>query len=169
MCLALIGAAVSAAGAIAGAQAQAASYKTQAKLAERQGQIEAQKGAYEAGRASDMADRRLAGMRGEFLSSGVALEGSTLDVLQDSATEASLDTQAIKYGSKLRSENLNFEAKIMRSNAKSAMTGGIMGAASSLIGGLTNAYSNSQQQALSQRGFETDRTYIRNPYGAGLY
>lgn len=153
MCLMVLGGIVSAVGAIASAQAQSASYNAQAKYAERQAMLEQQKGAYDAARTADANDRQLAQSRGAYLSSGIALEGSAVDVLQESATEASLDEQAIRFGSQIRSDNYTFEAGMARANAKAARTGGIISA----IGIGVNTASQIAQSA-------SGRTMIRNPY-----
>lgn len=153
MCLAILGAAISAAGTIASAAAQSASYRAQAQYASRQAQMEQQKGAYEASRLNDRSTRQIAGMRGQYLSSGVALTGSAADVIADSATEASLDEQAVKYGAQVRADNYAFESKLARQNAGNAMAGGFLGAAGNIVGGL------SQQMSIN-----ANRTMITNPY-----
>jgi len=147
------GAAVSAYGTYASGQAQAQSYRNQAAYAERNALMENQKGTYDLTRQSDANDRQLASMRGQYLSSGIALDGSAVDVLSDSATQASLDEQAIKYGTKVRSDNSMFEAKLARSNAKSASAGGMLGALGTMVGGLAQTANTLQQ-----------RTMISNPY-----
>ncbi len=153
MCLPLIGAAISAVGTIASASAQSQSYKAQAAFQKRQAIMEQQRGAYEGARLRDRNDRQLASMRGQYLSSGIALSGSALDVLQDSATEASLDEQAVRYDSQVRADNLNWSAKMSRMNASNAMTGGVLGALSTAIGGIGQQMDQNSQ-----------RTMIRNPY-----
>ena len=159
MCLPLIGAAVSAVGTLASASAQSQSYKAQARFQDRQAQMEREKGNYEGARLRDQNDRQLASMRGQYLSSGIALDGSALDVLEDSATEASLDEQAVRYGAQVRADNLNWSAKLSRMNASNAMTGGVLGALSTAVGGIGQQMDQNSQ-----------RTMIRNPYafyGAG--
>lgn len=149
----LIGAGMSVAGQIAGAQAQSASYKSQAAYADRQAEMTQQKGAYDANQQARQNDRQLASMRGQYLSSGVALSGSSLDVLQDSATEASLDEQAIRYGSQVQTDNYRFQAGLARSNARSAQMGGYMGALATGVNSFTGISQHNQQ-----------RTMISNPY-----
>lgn len=153
MCLPLIGAVVSAVGTIASAQAQAASYKAQAAYSERQALMTQQKGAYDARQLGRQHDRALGEMRSQYLGSGIALEGSALDVLEDSATQASLDEQAIKYGAQVQSDNYRFQASLARMNARNAMTGGVLGALATGINGV-NQWQTQQQQ----------RTMISNPY-----
>ncbi len=151
--LPMLGAAVSAVGTIASAQAQASSYKMQAAYADRQAQMSQQKGAYDAAQLARQNTRQLAGMRADYLNSGIALEGSALDVLADSATQASLDEQAIKYGAQVQSDNYRFQASLARSNARSATTGGYLGALATGI----NAFSSMSQM-------NQQRTMISNPY-----
>ena len=149
----LIGAGVSMAGQVAGASAQSASYKSQAAYADRQAQMTAEKGNYDANLQSRSSDRQLASMRGQYLSSGIALFGSAIAVLQDSATEASLDEQAIRYGAQVQSDNYRFQSGLARSNAKSAMTGGYLGALATGVNAFTGVSQTNQQ-----------RTMISNPY-----
>ena len=149
----LIGAGVSMAGQVASASAQSASYKTQAAYAERQAQMAAEKGNYDATLQGRANDRQLASMRGQYLAGGVGLSGSAADLLQDSATEASLDEQAIRYGAQVQSDNYRFQAGLSRSNAKSAMTGGYMGALATGVNAFTGISQQNQQ-----------RTMISNPY-----
>lgn len=149
----LIGAGVSMAGQIAGAQAQSASYKSQAAYADRQAQMSAEKGNYDATIQGRSNDRQLASMRGQYLSSGIALSGSATDTLLDSATEASLDEQAIRYGAQVQSDNYRFQSGLARSNAKSAMTGGYLGALATGVNAFTGISQTNQQ-----------RTMITNPY-----
>lgn len=156
MCLALIGAGILAVGTFAKAQADAASYEAQSQFASRQSSIEAQKGAYEAKRTSDVNDQALARMRGSYLSSGIALSGSAVDVTTDSATQASLDEQAIKYGAKIRSDNYAFESSMAKMNAGQARLGGTIGALGSFVSGINDQINQNAQ-----------RTLIRNPYAFG--
>lgn len=149
----LLGAGISAAGSIASASAQSASYKAQAAYADRQAQMAAEKGNYDAAIQARSNDRQLASMRGQYLSGGVALSGSALDVLQESATEASLDEQAIRYGAQVQSDNYRFQSGLARSNAKIAMTGGYMGALATSVNAFTGISQTNQQ-----------RTMISNPY-----
>jgi hypothetical protein len=164
MCLMVIGGIIQAVGTIASAQAQSASYKAQAKYAERQAVMEGQKGAYEAARQRDRNNRQLATMRGAYLSSGIALAGSPDQIIQDSATEASLDEQAIKYGAKVKSDNLRFESQLARMNARSAMTGGVIGAIGSVVNGFTQQAQAAAGSSMLQTSVAQQRTMIRNPY-----
>lgn len=144
---------VGAAGQIYSASAQSASYRAQAAYADRQSEMTQQKGAYDASQQARQHDRQLANMRGQYLSSGIALSGSALDVMEDSATQASLDEQAIRYGAQVQSDNYRFQAGLARSNASSAMTGGYLGALATGVNTLSSSHASNQQ-----------RTMITNPY-----
>src|SRR6185437_6911850 len=137
MCLQILGAAIGAVGTLASASAQSQSYKAQAQFQNRQAAMEQQKGAFEGASLKDQNDRQLATMRGQYLSSGIALDGSAAEVLQDSASEASLDEQAVRYGAQVRADNLNWSAKLSRMNASNAMTGGVLGALGTMVSGLS--------------------------------
>ncbi len=151
--LAIIGGVTSAAGQLYGASAQSASYKSQAAYADRQAEMTQQKGAYDANQQARQNDRQLASMRADYLNSGIALSGSAVDVLQDSATQASLDEQAIRYGSQVQSDNYRFQAGLARSNARSAQIGGYMGALATGINTFTGVQTAN-----------ANRTTITNPY-----
>lgn len=151
--LSMIAAGVSAVGQIASASAQSASLRAQSRFQERQSILAKQQGGYEAARFNDQTSRQIDQMRGQFLSSGIALDGSALDVIADSASEASLDEQAIKFGAQIRSDNLAFESQMSKINAKNAMAGGILGAAGDIVGGLAKTFDQRQR-----------RTTITNPY-----
>lgn len=145
--------AVAAGGQIIGGMQQSASYRAQGEFADRQVVLEGQRGAYEAKRTREQNTRRLADMRGGYLSSGIALEGSPSDVIADSATQASLDEQAIRYGAQIRSGNLRYEGQMARMNATNAMVGAAIGAVGTGLSG-----------AASYRDYQDRRTYLTNPY-----
>lgn len=145
--------AIAAGGQLYSGMQQSQAYQQQAAFSSRQAVMEGQRGAYEAARTREQNDRKLAGMRGAYLSSGFSLEGSPGAVIADSTDQASLDEQAIKYGARVRAGNLQFEAAQARSNAGSAMVGAVIGATGSAIGGWSD-YNDFQQR----------RTMITNPY-----
>lgn len=145
--------AVAAGGQLYSGMQPASAYRTQAAAADRQAGMELERGNYEASRAREQSDRQLAGMRGAYLSSGVSLEGSPSEVIADSATQASLDEQAIRYGARVQAGNLQFEARQARANAGSAMIGSFIGAAGTALGGFQQ-YNDYQQR----------RTMLSNPY-----
>lgn len=157
---------VSAAGSLYSGYTQSQSYNAQGQYADRQSELAREKGAYEASQQERENTQRLASMRGQYLSSGIALSGSAADVLQDSATQASLDEQAIRYGAEIESDNYKYQANLARSNAKSAMAGGVMGALSSGVNAFTGATNRNTQRTVIRSQYVPNSYYASN-VGAG--
>lgn len=148
--------AVAAGGQLYSGMQQSQAYQQQAAFSSRQAVMEGQRGSYEAARTKQQNDRKLAGMRGSYLSNGIALEGSPAAIIADSTDQASLDEQAIKYGARVRAGNLQFEAQQARDNAGSAMFGAVLGAAGTALGGFGD-----------YQDYKSRRTFITNPYARG--
>jgi hypothetical protein len=81
------------------------------------------------------ARRRIGSARAGYGASGVALEGSPLDIIEQSALEAELDRQNILYAGDLKASGFESTATLEESRGKSAMTGSIFKAGSSLLTG----------------------------------
>jgi hypothetical protein len=120
MCVPIIAGIVSGVGAAMSASAQAANAGTQANFERRQAEIETSTGAYKAERTQDEIDRTLGQQRAGFAANGVALSGSAADTIASSAEEGALDVAAIRWNSKLSSDNLKFKAKMSDANASQA-------------------------------------------------
>lgn len=123
MCLALagvLGGVVSGIGAAMGANAQAAGLDAQAAFKKRQAKMEIEAGGAEARRIQGQVDRVGGAQRAGFAANGIALSGSAEDVLLDSAEEGALDVATVRWNSNLRADNLKYEAKIDKMNAKTA-------------------------------------------------
>ena len=148
-----LGAVVSAGGSLFSGFSQQAAYNDQAVFAERSAVREGQVGNYEAQRMREATDRQVGDIRQSAISGGFALEGSVDTVIADSVETAALDEQAILYDARNRAADKRFEAKLAKSNASSAMIGGIFGGISSAIGGVSGAMQNRQ-----------NITRLSNPY-----
>lgn len=120
MCLPIIGGIISGVGAAMGAMASAASAKGQAEFERRQADIELKTGGYKAERTQDALSRTTGQQRAGFAANGLALSGSPLDVIAGTEEEGQLDIKAIRWNSKLASDNLNYKAKLSDQNAKIA-------------------------------------------------
>lgn len=123
MCVAaigLIGGVLSGIGAMAQANAAAANETAQAEMKDRQAAIERSTGAYKAARLAEKVKQVEGNQRANYAASGLALTGSASDVIEDSATQGALDIAAIRWNTTLTSDNLGYEAKINRMNAKNA-------------------------------------------------
>lgn len=117
MCLPIIGGVVSGIGAAMGAAGQKASYEGQAALDKRQARIEQATGNYKAERQQDQNDRALGQARAGFAANGVGLSGSAADTVAESAQEGALDVAAIRWNSRLASDNSRYRAKMNEMNA----------------------------------------------------
>jgi len=84
-------------------------------------------------RQSVEARKRIGLMRANYGASGVSIEGSPLDVLEESAANAELDRLTILHGGSV-------EAGRYRAAGKAAFAQGISGAANDLLGGAISAY-----------------------------
>ena len=142
MCLPIIGAVVSGVGAAIGAMAQSASYKGQAEFERRQAKIETQTGGYKAERTQDEIKRTTGAQRAGFAANGVGLDGSAADTIFDTTEEGALDVAAIRWNSKLASDNLNYKAKLSDMNAGIAKASAIPAFLSPVIGGLAQMSSS---------------------------
>lgn len=123
MCMAVIGilgGVMSGIGAAMQAKQQEKSLKAQSDMEKRQASIEAQAGNYKARQQQAEGERVLGQQRAAFAANGVALDGTALDVIGDTAGEIAMDTAAIRWNSSLTSENLRYKSKVSAMNAKSA-------------------------------------------------
>lgn len=85
--------------------------------------------------------RRIGSARAGYGASGVGLEGSPLDIIEQSAMEAEIDRQNILYAGDLKAQGFENTAALEKSKGKNAMTGAIFKAGSSLLTG-TQSYMN---------------------------
>lgn len=91
-----------------------------------------------------------------FLKSGVALSGSPLDILDETARVSAENLSAIRAGGEAKALDAEWEGAQARIGGRNALIGGITGAAKSIGWGLYNS---------SQAG--TKSTYDRKDVGAG--
>ncbi len=142
MAIGIIGGVISAIGSLQQANAQAASAEYNAKVAERN------KRAVKNQTESEIEDRQvehrrqLGSMRASYGASGLQMEGSPLDVLEDTATEQAFDISKIRYQGAMKAEGYSEQAALYKLEAKSAKTAGWIGAGSALIGGLQSGLAN---------------------------
>ena len=131
--LSLLGAGVTAAGSIFQASQAAQASQAQAQALERQADDRQRIAAFEANRLREEGERIGGRQRAGFLSSGVSIEGSPLDVISDTAAEVALDQQMIRANAKMRADEFRYEAGLARSNARSQRIGGAIGAIAPFI------------------------------------
>lgn len=167
--LGVVGAAVSAVGAIAqgnaqsaAAQAQSNAYAAQAMLQHRQAHAEMMAGQREAAQKERQLNALNAKQRLGYASAGVTIEGSASDVMVDTVREGMLDVQAIQWNAEVKSGNYHYSARINEMNAESAAqaaetakTTGMINAVSAGIGGLTSTFKGASAGAIGVGGTGT--------------
>ena len=146
--VAVAGMVIQAAGQMKAANAQAAAGKYNAQLAERNATLARQTGEMQADQQRRQAEQVLGGMRANYAANGVALEGSPLELLAQSASNAEYDNQMIRYQAGLKAAGLQGEAALDRMGAKSAKEAGYISAAGTLMRAAGSAYSSGAGQSL---------------------
>lgn len=87
-----------------------------------------------------MTKKLIGSMRANYGASGVTLEGSPMEVIEESAMQAELDALNIKHAGKARATQYRNQAALARYYGKEARTLGYLGAAGSLLGGAGDAF-----------------------------
>lgn len=136
--LEIIGALVSAVGAVAGAQAQASQMKYNAEVAEINAKTARQQGQYEADRIEDEYQRKQATQRVQALKSGVDPGYGSASIIIDQETPRNswLDQQTSIWNRETQAVGFENKAKDLRAQASATKTAGFLSAGSSIIGGL---------------------------------
>lgn len=120
MCNPIIGAIVSGFGQMMQMRQAAANAEMQAEAIEQQREQERIAGIFKGKQVETEAHRIGGQQRAVAAESGVAPQsGSFVDIQGQTASDADLDIQAIRFNSKAVQNNLNMEAQIQRANAKS--------------------------------------------------
>lgn len=134
--MAVLGAATGAMGAIHEGRAKGEIAAQQARMAEYNASLATSSAAEEERRARVIATKQIGEMRANFGASGVSLEGSPLDVLEESAKTAELDALTIRHRGALAAWGFQQEARMHTFEERAAhVTGGINAAASLFKGG----------------------------------
>ncbi len=124
-------------GAIREGNAKGTSLDAQASQNERLIELERTRQAMESDRLRDNAARMTGRQIAAFADNGIQIEGSAVDVIDDTANEFDKDLFAIQEGSRIKRQNLSFEADQFRRGAKSARKSGKLNAIGELISGGT--------------------------------
>lgn len=127
------GMALSALGGIQQAQTAKAAGRYNQQIAERNAAIARDQTAAEITRQQRAARRARGAARAAYGASGVTIEGSPLDVLEDSATEAELDTLTLKYRGELRAQGYEQAGDMARFEGDRAARAGWTRAAGTLL------------------------------------
>lgn len=136
----MAGAALSAAGAIQQANAEKSASLYNATLKERDAEIATEQAAQEAQQVRWASARAQGSLLANYGASGVTTdEGSPLDALANSASQAKLDEETVLYKGKLKSTGYLSDAALARFGGETAQQQGQLKAASYLIGGAGQA------------------------------
>jgi len=127
------GGAVSAYGQMYQGQAAAAAGEYNAQLAERNAEDSLVQAKEEERRHRMISRNQLGDMRANIGASGVQVEGSVLEMLEDSAANAELDSLNIRHQGQSRAVQFRNEARLARFGGQTAQQGAYFGAASSLL------------------------------------
>ena len=98
--------------------AQKAQYKAEAAAQRREAGIQDQIGAADVSRTRDELSRVVGSNIAGNTANGIALTGSAVDVLADSAKQADLDIQTIRWNAGQKVDKLKYGAKVSDMNAK---------------------------------------------------
>ncbi|MCR4346497.1 MAG: hypothetical protein NUV55_04755 [Sulfuricaulis sp.] len=95
--------------------------------------------------------QQLGAIRAAVGASGVTMEGSPLEVLEESVIESTLDLQRAEYAGTLRERGYATDALLYGAEGKTAKTSGYFGAASSLLMGGARAYDYGRPVPIASR------------------
>lgn len=121
-------------GAKVAAESEAKAYRYNAQLSRYNAKLAAEKGVVDEARSRATGAKILGSMKAGYGASGVQMEGSALDVLEESAANAEMDAQLVKHGAKVNEFNFLAEAKMNEYKADAAITAGKYNANAARIG-----------------------------------
>jgi hypothetical protein len=127
--------AIGAISAISSAKQQSDSSKYNAKVAENQAISSRQQAEANAITQQRSAAKKIGSMQAAYGASGISVEGSSLDILEESARNAEMDRQNIIYGGELRAIGSEGTAILEKNRASNAMSSGYLSAAGSIFKG----------------------------------
>lgn len=134
-----IGMAVSAISVISSAQQQKKASEYNSAMATQQAAAANQVAAANAERQQRTARAQIGGMEAQYAASGISMEGSPIEILEQSAREAELDRMNIIYGGQAQAAGYQRTAALESAKASNAMASGYLKAGSSILGGLSSS------------------------------
>lgn len=145
----LAGTALSAMGAMSQANARVASSEFNAQINQRNATIATQQATAEAARVARQGELSLGRQRAALGASGLTVEDSALDFLADSAAQAQLDIETVKYRGTLEAMGYHENAALDRMGARTAREQGYLQTASEVLTGVgrtTAAYASGSRR-----------------------
>lgn len=143
---------VSAAGAIASGEAQANASKYQQNVATMNANASQEQAQAAALLQKKKTQQMLGATRAAYGASGLTMEGSPLDVLASSASDAELDRQNILYQGHVRAAGYTSDAQLSGMEASSAKTNSYFSASGKLLSAGAGAYGKSSGAGLGGSG-----------------
>jgi hypothetical protein len=117
-------------------QQQIADYN--AKVAKAEGEAAQQSAGYEADQYADRAKRLISTQRANAAASGLGLEGSPLDVMDETAAQAAYDELLIRHSGSVAAAKSNSEAALDRLQGGAAASRGIYGSGATFLTGASD-------------------------------
>lgn len=138
--LAIAGTAVSTVGAVSSAIASNNAAQYQAKLQAIQGRQAADQAAVKAGEVASNTRQQTAALRGGAIENGFDLGGSMSDLLNQTERQGQLDYLTAVYDGSIEKQGKDASAAMSRAAGRSALTGGLLGAAGTALSGVSSVY-----------------------------
>ena len=135
----LIAALIMAAGKVKEGQAKKKAGEHDAQVAGRDAAVARDQANAEVLRQQKVARRTIGAARAAYGAAGVTIEGSPLDVLEESAVNAELDSQTIRYRGELRALGATDAAALSRFEGRQAERAGYVNAAGQIFGSMGGA------------------------------
>ena len=126
-------------GAAQAAQAQERASRAQADAYRRQAELERAQADFNAQQQEHKAIKLISQQRTSYLSAGVSLYGTPMDVIDDSTKQSDLDVQAIRYNGAIKEQNFQMQARALDIKAEGQREAGQYAAIAPLIGGVGKA------------------------------
>lgn len=133
-------AAVSAIGSMQAGKASKDASEQNAQFAEQNAAIARDKANFDATQQQREGAQLMGRARAQIGKSGVAYEGTPIDLMADNAAQIELDNLAIRYGGELAARGFLNQADISRREGRAAQQASYFGAATSLLKGASAAY-----------------------------
>ncbi len=141
--------AVTAYGQYQAGKAEQAALNYNAQVAERNAKIAEDKANYEADLQKQKVRRAIGSQRAIQLASGYLMEGSALDLQEDTVVQGELDRLAILYGGDIEAANFKSEAELSRMRGSAAAAAGRTAAFGTVLGGVAQTGYTGRQMGVS--------------------
>jgi hypothetical protein len=111
-----------------------------ANIAKKNAELVRKQAAEEERKLRYQAKKHFGDMRASMGASGIQLDGSALDVLQESVSLAQQDALAVRHQGELKAWGFEQEARLQKYQGEAAVQGAQFGAAASILSGTGQAY-----------------------------